>query len=139
MIDIDHFKQFNDNYGHLVGDECLKLVAQTIGTAVKRSPDSVARYGGEEFAVILGNTPLEGATHVGETIRIAIENSRFMVESREVSLTVSIGVATASPSRENSNTPEISIKNLIGEADQYLYQAKSEGRNKVAFPKSLPF
>ncbi len=129
--DIDFFKNYNDYYGHQVGDDCLWTVAQAIAENVRRPADLPARYGGEEFAVILPNTPLEGAVHVAETIRRAvselqINHSRSAVAAH---VTMSIGVSAALPSQDGS------IERLLQAADSALYQAKSEGRNCV---KSRP-
>lgn len=127
MIDIDYFKLFNDTYGHLAGDECLKKVAATITGIIKRSMDFAGRYGGEEFAVILPTTDEQGAMAVGEKIRAAIEAASIPHQRSYLGgiVTVSIGVAVMVP---NSTTEPVL---LVDAADQALYTAKSSGRNRV--------
>lgn len=125
LIDIDFFKDFNDRYGHLAGDECLKRVAQVIDGAVTRPSDAAARFGGEEFAVVLPDTRAEGALHVAENIRQASERVRLPVEGREVGVSVSIGVAIQVPEEG------LAVQDLIALADQALYEAKSSGRNRT--------
>jgi two-component system, cell cycle response regulator len=126
MGDIDRFKRFNDLYGHAVGDECLRRVAEAITAVVKRPADMVARYGGEEFAILLPHTTLQGAALVAEQIQTAIANLRLVgprLERERVSL--SLGVASQIPSL--SRTAEA----LLRVADAALYQAKSQGRNQI--------
>lgn len=126
MLDIDHFKQFNDNYGHLIGDEVLKIVAKTLTDTLK-GMDCVARYGGEEFAVILPKTPLQGGMAVGEAIRKSIAGKELKRKTTGENfgvITVSIGVATL---RHKDDTPE----SLIARADAGLYSSKHAGRNRV--------
>lgn len=125
MIDIDYFKKLNDNYGHAVGDECLIAVAQTIKSVVKRPSDAVARYGGEEFSVILANTPLEGAAHVAEKIRSAVEALSFQFKDEVIRTSISVGVACEVPEGF-----EVS-RAILESADACLYRAKAEGRNRV--------
>ncbi|MGF6953402.1 diguanylate cyclase (GGDEF)-like protein/PAS domain S-box-containing protein [Neobacillus sp. B4I6] len=127
MLDIDSFKEFNDTYGHMGGDECLKQVASILEETVKRRTDSVARYGGEEFAIILPETVINDACIVAEKIRSTVEELHIPHVGSNVSkfLTVSVGAATIIPDF-NSN-PE----DLIREADRALYQAKQKGRNRV--------
>jgi diguanylate cyclase (GGDEF)-like protein len=129
MIDIDDFKAFNDNYGHLAGDDCLKQVAQTLAQCAQRPADMVARYGGEEFVCVMPETDNAGALflarHMLESVRdlaIAHEHSRT---ARVV--TISVGAATLAPMNEQS--PE----DLIRLADEKLYQAKQQGRNRIVF------
>jgi diguanylate cyclase (GGDEF)-like protein len=127
LVDIDFFKKHNDQYGHQAGDECLRIVAQTLCGAVKRSGDLVARYGGEEFAVILPQVDAKGAAAVAERMRARVEQVRLphvgSVTGRDV--TVSLGVAAAVPAR--GAAPHA----LVEAADQALYQAKAVGRNQV--------
>jgi len=130
MFDIDFFKQYNDTYGHLAGDECLRQVAQTAAQNVLRPRDIVARYGGEEFAVILPATPLEGAIKIAERLRQAIldlhiphANSRVALP--EPMVTISLGVASM-PAQVNTAPSEV-----VAQADKALYLAKSQGRNCV--------
>lgn len=125
MLDIDHFKQVNDNYGHLVGDECIKTVADMITQALKRPSDEVCRYGGEEFAIILPNTDLKGAITLVENIRTTIADAQIDVESSQVSFTVSAGIATTIASLTDEDEALLSL------ADKQLYKAKETGRNKV--------
>lgn len=127
MLDIDHFKAYNDTYGHQGGDECLKQVATTIKKALKRPGDFVFRYGGEEFGVILPETPEEGARRVAENIRAAIEELQIPHIGSKVSewVTISLGTATMVPTK--NTTPST----LIASADKALYEAKQDGRNRV--------
>lgn len=131
MIDIDYFKVFNDTYGHQEGDECLKIVAQTLSATIKRSNDLVARYGGEEFVVILPQTDLEGAAVVAEKLRKQIEALRIthMYSKSSPYVSISLGVACSKPAF--SSHPE----ELIRTADQALYRAKREGGNRVSLMK----
>ncbi|MHB8158594.1 MAG: diguanylate cyclase [Desulfocucumaceae bacterium] len=133
MIDIDFFKKYNDSYGHLAGDDCLRRVANIIKESVKRAGDLVARYGGEEFAVILPSADEENAYTLAEVIRENIESLKIPHHSSEISdwLTVSVGVATVIP---HIVTPPTS---LIGKADEALYRAKREGRNRVVSNSGL--
>ncbi|THB69367.1 MAG: diguanylate cyclase [Desulfovibrio sp.] len=127
LLDIDYFKKFNDMYGHQVGDECLKDVAQAITRVVRRPSDLVARYGGEEFAVIMPETDTEGAKHVAEQIRREVAALKIEHRNSQASDTVSVslGVATCAP--DVDTTPKI----LVHLADQALYQAKQAGRDRV--------
>lgn len=128
MIDIDHFKTFNDFYGHLAGDGCLRTVAQTIKKTVQRAQDMVCRYGGEEFAVILPDTDIDGATMLAERIRQAVTDLGIKHEKSDTAevITVSAGVASIKPAQ--GGTPH----ELIQLADKGLYAAKAGGRNQVA-------
>ncbi len=127
LIDIDHFKAYNDTYGHATGDECLKLVAGTLAATVCRPSDLVARYGGEEFVAVLPRTEAEGAVAVAENMREAIAALRIPHESAptDVYLTISLGVATAFPG------PDASPADLARASDRALYDAKRAGRNQV--------
>ncbi|MGD9925672.1 MAG: GGDEF domain-containing protein [Pseudorhodoplanes sp.] len=125
MTDIDHFKTFNDTYGHLTGDQVLRLVALSVKQNVK-GQDIAARYGGEEFAIILPNTVLRSAVTVADHIRRAVMSKELMKRSTGEHLgriTISIGVATLRPGD--------SAQSLIGRADSCLYAAKRAGRNRV--------
>jgi diguanylate cyclase len=125
MTDIDHFKKFNDSYGHLTGDQVLRLVAKSVKENVK-GMDTAARYGGEEFAILLPNTILRDAMIVAEHIRRAVMGKELMKRSTGEHLgrvTISIGVATLRPSD--------TAQSLIERADTCLYAAKRGGRNKV--------
>lgn len=127
MIDIDHFKSYNDSYGHLQGDDCLKQVALELSKGVKRGGDLLARYGGEEFVAVLPDTPLEGAVKTAEQLRKSILKLAIPHESSSTGkcVTLSLGVAQLVPSAKNK--PE----QLIKAADKALYQAKENGRNQV--------
>lgn len=125
MIDIDHFKPINDEYGHITGDECIRYVASLLQKNLKRPSDDVCRYGGEEFALLLPNTDQEGAISVVESMREAIEQGHIKTSSSVIRLTISAGVCTMVI---QSNEDE---KLLLERADKALYQAKEEGRNKI--------
>ncbi len=127
MIDIDCFKQYNDRYGHVRGDECLKRVAETLRRGARRPRDFFARYGGEEFALVLPETDESGAERVAAYCRDAIAEEAIPHETSAVAptVTVSIGVGTVIPS------PDDSALLFIEEVDRRLYRAKQEGRNRV--------
>lgn len=127
MIDIDYFKQFNDCYGHGDGDDCLKVVANTLTDTLKRQTDLVARYGGEEFVVILPATELSGATRCAQRLCEAISNLCIPHEKSNTSnyVTVSLGVAALT-----SDQREVTADSLLKLADKALYQAKTLGRNQ---------
>ena len=132
MLDIDHFKRFNDRYGHQAGDDCLRAVARAVSGAV-RATDHVARYGGEEIAVILPSTFSAGAMEAGEKVRCAVEALRLSHEGNPEGngrVTVSVGVATTLVQR--GETVEGLPEALIEAADSTMYKAKHEGRNRVA-------
>jgi diguanylate cyclase (GGDEF)-like protein len=131
ICDVDHFKLFNDRYGHLAGDDCLKAVASVIRKCTRRNGDMVARYGGEEFVLLLPNTPLEGAVKMAEQVRESITAAAFPHAASPVSdiVTLSIGIACSTPAFE-ANTD---AQTLIEEADQFLYLAKNHGRNRVGY------
>ncbi|MVX65514.1 diguanylate cyclase [Clostridium chromiireducens] len=128
MADIDFFKGYNDNYGHLKGDDCLIKVAKTIASSIKRPLDFAARYGGEEFAVILPETDIEGAKVIAEEIRKNVEGLKIIHEHSNTSsfVTLSLGITTIYPNIESSSDE------LIESADKALYRAKSNGRNVVS-------
>lgn len=127
LADIDHFKAFNDHYGHLEGDECLKKVAGALSAVCKRGTDLVARYGGEEFAVILPDTQAENAMIVAENLRAAVENLKIPNKNSSTSdyCTISIGVYT-----KITEKGEMAEK-LLQKADEGLYQSKESGRNRA--------
>ncbi len=122
MLDLDHFKEINDTFGHLAGDAVLKRVAQAIGGRVRRD-ELLARYGGEEFAVVLPETDLEGALTFAEKVRSEVERSKFSFDGQDIRVTVSVGVSILR-SGDDSEA-------LIAAADAELYRAKREGRNRV--------
>jgi hemerythrin len=127
MIDIDHFKLYNDHYGHLAGDECLKAVCKVVQSRLKRSPDLLARYGGEELVVILSGTDEEGALVVARKILEALWELDLPHAASPVAgrVTVSIGVATLVPD------PKMGSHILVDAADRALYMAKDAGRNRI--------
>lgn len=127
MIDIDHFKSYNDTLGHVDGDTCLCAVAEAIRAAVHRPGDMVARYGGEEFAVILPNTDFAGARAVADNIHANLAKTCIHHPNSTVgcTVTVSIGVTSGIPTCQT--TPE----HLLNAADRALYQAKQSGRNRT--------
>jgi diguanylate cyclase (GGDEF)-like protein len=126
MIDIDHFKQLNDRYGHPAGDACLCEVARALQRALVRPDDVLARYGGEEFIVLLRDIDAAGAQVVGERLRAAVENLRIKNEGcPQGVVTVSVGAASATLSDEAAAT------SLVEKADGALYEAKCAGRNLV--------
>jgi len=127
MVDVDHFKRYNDTYGHLAGDGALKQVAQALQGAADRSTDLAARYGGEEFSLVMPNTSLGGARLIGEKLRRAV--AALAVEHKASTtgdiLSVSIGTATMVPQQGTTFTA------LVDAADRNLYAAKHQGRNQV--------
>jgi diguanylate cyclase (GGDEF)-like protein len=124
MIDIDHFKAFNDHHGHQQGDEVLRILAKAISGSTRRPGDSGARYGGEEFAVVLPDTDLRGAMAVAENIRAAFINREEAGELAAALPTISIGVSSVRPAGNGETT-------LVRSADQALYAAKEGGRNRT--------
>lgn len=127
MIDIDYFKNYNDWYGHISGDVCLKKIASAVSESVQQSTDFVARYGGEEFYAVLPHTTIEGAKKVADRIMRNIAALKIPHEDSHVSkyVTVSIGLTTVIP------TPEVKIVNLLKTCDLALYEAKAAGRNCI--------
>jgi diguanylate cyclase (GGDEF)-like protein len=127
LCDIDHFKQYNDGYGHQAGDRCLQLVADAISRAARHVKDLAARYGGEEFAVILPDTDIRGALRVAEAIQTEIRSLAIphAYSHTSESVTLSIGVANTVP------TPDEGPEALIAATDAALYHAKNQGRNRI--------
>ena len=125
MIDIDNFKNFNDTYGHLQGDKCLKDIAKIIEKTLRRITDEVARLGGEEFIVLLPETGIEGAKVIAEEIRKNVEDLQIINEGVKTSnfVTVSIGISSVVP------TKSMERKSFIDSADKALYIAKKNGKN----------
>ncbi len=125
MMDIDCFKQFNDNYGHGTGDECLVRVAKALKSALQRPGDFVARYGGEEFVAVLSDTDLAGAMHMAERFHAAVAEQQIPHAFSKAAphITISAGIAAAIPA------PGLETKMLAERADEMLYAAKNAGRN----------
>lgn len=125
MADLDHFKTYNDHYGHVKGDECLAKVAMALQGGAQRPSDLVARYGGEEFAVILPDTDENGAMHIAEGLNLAVWRLQIphAASTTAEQVTLSVGCASHVP------TPGEDVQLLIDAADQALYQAKRQGRN----------
>jgi diguanylate cyclase (GGDEF)-like protein len=134
FCDIDHFKRFNDTYGHQAGDECLIRVAQAMEETLNRPADLVARYGGEEFIALLVDTGLEGARMLAERMRARVEALKVEHRASGVAshLTVSLGVASVVP------RPAVRPEDLVDLADRALYAAKEGGRNRVVAADELP-
>lgn len=131
MADIDHFKLYNDHYGHAAGDECLREVARAMSGIVSRQTDLVARYGGEEFACVLTSTDLEGAKSVAQKIRMGVQELGIPHAFSQMApvVTLSLGVASCIPQRDAQSPHDLFLA-----ADKALYKAKSLGRNRVAVP-----
>jgi len=128
MLDIDHFKAFNDTYGHVRGDECLREIARTMARTVSRATDLLARYGGEEFVVLLPETPLKGAVILAEFVRKCISNLDLPHrDSSTGHVTASLGVVSGRLLTSSS------IMDVVHAADIELYAAKAGGRNRVSF------
>ncbi|MEM9265775.1 MAG: diguanylate cyclase [Cyanobacteria bacterium P01_F01_bin.13] len=126
LFDVDYFKRYNDYYGHLAGDRCLREIAQVVKKSLQGESDFVARYGGEEFAVVLPNTNEHGAVAIAQTIQQAIHTLAIPHAQSEISdlVSVSLGIASIVP------LPESSWKALVDQADQALYEAKRQGRDR---------
>nr|WP_285817786.1 diguanylate cyclase [Echinimonas agarilytica] len=131
MVDVDYFKQINDNFGHAFGDQCLKAIGYLLTTKIKRETDLTARYGGEEFAIILPNTPAEQAMAIAEQIRVSVID--LVLESNEqlINMTCSLGVCCRVPSDVNDDLE------ILKAADDALYQSKHDGRNRVSIAADL--
>lgn len=127
MIDVDFFKNYNDHYGHLAGDDCLQQVVRAAGRRIVRSIDLLARYGGEEFVAILPHTDASGAFRFAQSICTAVSDLKIPHAASSVAdhVTVSIGVVSIRPERHSSALEAVAL------ADQALYSAKQEGRNRV--------
>ena len=127
LFDIDYFKEYNDFYGHLKGDECLKQVAQTLSNVIKRPRDFLARFGGEEFVLILPDTDQIAAAAIAAHCRNMINQEQIPHEMSKIGkwLTISMGVATIAPTKEDDAIT------FIGQVDKLLYQAKQNGRNCI--------
>jgi diguanylate cyclase (GGDEF)-like protein len=127
LLDVDHFKAFNDTYGHVAGDQCLRRIAKLLESRLNRSSDLAARYGGEEFAGILPDTDSAGAVRLAELIRGDVESLQIPHKTSSTTdhVTVCMGVVTLVCPGSRTPTDMVTI------ADQCLYRAKSEGRNRV--------
>jgi diguanylate cyclase (GGDEF)-like protein len=125
MVDVDHFKEINDRHGHVVGDDCLRAMAQLLDRRVREVGGTLARYGGEEFAVVLPGFDLERSQELAERLRREIEGHELRIEGKLVELTVSIGLYAVPPGYP------CSAAELIRHADSALYDAKRGGRNRV--------
>jgi diguanylate cyclase (GGDEF)-like protein len=126
MIDIDHFKNINDNYGHMAGDKVLQELSQMLCNLVRGS-DIVGRYGGEEFGIILPEISQNDAFHLCDRLRTSVEKNRFQLTDKAVNITISVGASIY-----NVNS-DVNYSEIIKNADQALYSAKAEGRNRVKF------
>ncbi|KTC42112.1 hypothetical protein AO269_26685 [Pseudomonas putida] len=127
MLDIDHFKRFNDLYGHPAGDECIKAVGQAVLSCVGRSGDLVVRYGGEEILVLLPESDETGAWQVAEKVLLAVRALAIAHAGSDLGIvTISAGVHVW-----RNNDPDAGAQNLVEAADQALYRAKTSGRNRV--------
>jgi len=128
IIDVDHFKNYNDTYGHQQGDVALKTVGKVLSESVKRPTDFAARWGGEEFVALLPNTDKEGSIIIAEQVRKSVEDAViFCEDSMVTNVTVSIGICSINPTFNDS------IEEFVSKADQALYIAKNEGRNRAVF------
>jgi two-component system, chemotaxis family, response regulator WspR len=132
MLDVDCFKNYNDTYGHLAGDECLKKIATLLKATMKRPTDLAVRYGGEEFAVVLPDTNVEGARIVGEKIRRGVEQLGISHKNSSISKVVTISIGIATMSVIDGGEPIT----MIADADNALYQAKQCGRNQIKIAES---
>ncbi len=132
MLDADQFKSYNDTYGHLAGDECLKFIAAEMKSAAKRASDLAARFGGEEFVLLLPESDLQGAAQIAEQIRSAIEAANMPHAGSSVAscVTVSLGVAAVLP------TLSLEADILVAAADRAMYRAKQAGRNRVCLQEN---
>lgn len=133
VIDIDHFKRYNDTYGHLAGDGCLQQVAKALTSCAQRPQDMVCRYGGEEFVVLLPETPISGSEIIAERMREGIESLNLLHKSSDIGVvTISVGIATMIPA------PEANPNDLLNRADTALYRAKASGRNQCIHDDQAP-
>ncbi len=135
LCDVDHFKLYNDSYGHLQGDDCLRQIAQTIAQIINRPADLVARYGGEEFAVILPNTDLLGAHKVATKLQKSIRELKLPHNCSQTGqfVTISIGISSQIPHQEQP------LEDLIITADRALYAAKDQGRDHIVIHNTTSY
>ena len=131
MVDIDHFKHYNDEFGHVKGDECLTLVAQCLVATIKRTTDLVARFGGEEFVILLPFTNLAGAKKIANDLVKSVSelNITHASNAKHHNITISAGVTSYSPTCKDETSS--GVKAFINQADVSLYKAKTYGRNQV--------
>jgi diguanylate cyclase (GGDEF)-like protein len=126
MLDIDHFKKFNDSYGHQAGDMALKTLGRLINESIRDS-DLAARYGGEEFVLLMYHTELKEALVISERLRKLVEEYKFTIDDAEINITISLGIV----SFPNQNMEIPDARTLIECADKALYKAKEQGRNRI--------
>jgi diguanylate cyclase (GGDEF)-like protein len=131
IMDVDHFKRINDNYGHPAGDHVLQRLAATVMGSL-RAEDAFCRLGGEEFGIIMRDCAITEAMMLAERMRDLVQQTRFVYGGDELPVTMSLGVASFDPNRHRGSA------DLIEEADRFLYDAKRGGRNKVCGPQPLP-
>ncbi len=127
VMDIDHFKKINDVYGHIVGDQCLQMVAKVIQSNCQRPDDRLVRFGGEEFVIVLPNTDEDGVRNVAERVRESIEKTEFVIQGNRIPVTISVGISCVVPDAN------VTAHAALERADKALYSAKSAGRNCVKF------
>jgi len=133
MVDIDHFKEVNDTYGHQAGDQVLKVLVETMGRSIRSKVDWIARYGGEEFIVVLPETDFESAQLLAERLRTTVSEQIISYNGKDIRITASFGVTGLSSDRGVMGLLEaLSHEAMIRVADKCLYRAKQEGRNRVA-------
>ena len=130
LVDVDGFRQFNSEYGHTNGDSCLQIITEVMVKTLHRGNDCVFRWGGKEFAIILPSTPIEGVLEVAERIRKNIENTEIKLNDVTARVTVSIGAGSIIPDYPFESSSE--YDDFCAEIGNALYQAKKEGRNRVA-------
>lgn len=127
MTDIDFFKNINDTYGHVVGDQVLKSFAEILSINIKKFGGWISRYGGEEFLLVIPGTDLEGSKEIAEIIRKEVEMNQFLCNANSIQITSSFGVVSVKPDSE------LTVNGLIDAADKKLYLAKKNGRNRIEY------
>jgi len=128
LSDLDHFKQVNDQYGHVAGDAVLKGFVGCVVDSIRDQIDWTARYGGEEFLIVLPETDFDGAMHLSERLRQVVSNTVFRVDNQEIQISASFGVSGFSP---EALSPHLSAMDMLKSVDKNLYKAKQGGRNRV--------
>jgi len=126
MIDLDHFKKVNDNYGHLIGDECLRTIANTLRSNLRKEGDHLARFGGEEFILCLEQSTPQGALLIAERLLNCVRNTETIINNDIIKLTCSIGLASIAVDDSSS------VDDLLTRTDEALYKAKKNGRNQIS-------